>query len=93
MADRLRGRTIVVTGGASGIGAALATGFAAEGANAVIADLNLEAADALVAEIRASGGSASAMRVDVTDRESVQPASPTPSSGTAGSTRTSTTPA
>ncbi len=69
MADRLRGRTIVITGGASGIGAALATGFAAEGANAVIADLNLEAADALVAEIRSTGGSASAVRVDVTDRE------------------------
>ena len=72
MADRLRGRTIVVTGGASGIGAALATGFAAEGANAVIADLNLEAADALVAQIRSGGGSASAVRVDVTDRESVR---------------------
>ena len=71
MADRLSGRTIVVTGGASGIGAALATGFAAEGANVVIADLNVEAADALVAQIRSTGGSANAVRVDVTDRASV----------------------
>jgi meso-butanediol dehydrogenase/(S,S)-butanediol dehydrogenase/diacetyl reductase len=72
MTRRLEGRTIVVTGGASGIGAALASGFAAEGANAVIADLNLEAADALAAEITQSGGSASAVRVDVTDREAVR---------------------
>jgi meso-butanediol dehydrogenase/(S,S)-butanediol dehydrogenase/diacetyl reductase len=72
MTRRLEGRTIVVTGGASGIGAALASGFAAEGANAVIADLNREAAEALAAEITQSGGSASAVRVDVTDREAVR---------------------
>ena len=72
MTQRLDGRTIVVTGGASGIGAALAAGFAAEGANAVIADLNLDAAEALAAEIVASGGNASAVRVDVTDREAVR---------------------
>jgi meso-butanediol dehydrogenase/(S,S)-butanediol dehydrogenase/diacetyl reductase len=72
MTRRLEGRTIVVTGGASGIGAALAAGFAAEGANAVIADLNREAAEALAAEITQSGGSASAVRVDVTDREAVR---------------------
>ena len=92
MAERLRGRTIVITGGASGIGAALASGFAAEGANAVIADLNLEAADALVAEIRSSGGSASAVHVDVTDRDSVRAGiSGRRRAATAGSTRTSTT--
>ena len=72
MTRRLEGRTIVVTGGASGIGAALASGFAAEGANAVIADLNFDAADALAAEITQSGGSASAVRVDVTDRVAVR---------------------
>jgi meso-butanediol dehydrogenase/(S,S)-butanediol dehydrogenase/diacetyl reductase len=72
MTRRLDGRTIVVTGGASGIGAALASGFADEGANVVIADLNLDAAEALASEIAASGGSASAVRVDVTDREAVR---------------------
>ncbi|MGR0220676.1 SDR family NAD(P)-dependent oxidoreductase [Agromyces sp. ZXT2-6] len=72
MTRRLEGRTIIVTGGASGIGAALATGFAAEGANAVIADLNLDAAESLAGEIAASGGTASAVRVDVTDREAVR---------------------
>jgi meso-butanediol dehydrogenase/(S,S)-butanediol dehydrogenase/diacetyl reductase len=72
MTRRLDGRTIVVTGGASGIGAALASGFADEGANVVIADLNLDAAEALASEIAASGGSATAVRVDVTDREAVR---------------------
>jgi meso-butanediol dehydrogenase / (S,S)-butanediol dehydrogenase / diacetyl reductase len=72
MTGRLHGRTIVVTGGASGIGAALCEGFAAEGANAVIADLNLEAGQALAERITAAGGGAVAVRVDVTDREQVR---------------------
>lgn len=71
MAERLQGRTVIVTGGASGIGAALCEGFAAEGGNAVIADLNLEAAQALAESIVAAGGSALAVRVDVTDRAQV----------------------
>ncbi|GAA1691423.1 acetoin reductase [Microcella alkalica] len=71
MAGRLQGRTVIVTGGASGIGAALCEGFAAEGANIVIADLNLEPAQALAATIASAGGSALAVRVDVTDRAQV----------------------
>jgi meso-butanediol dehydrogenase / (S,S)-butanediol dehydrogenase / diacetyl reductase len=71
MGDRLTGRTIVVTGGASGIGAGICRGLAAEGANVVIADLDLDSAERVVAEITATGGAASAVRVDVTDRASV----------------------
>jgi meso-butanediol dehydrogenase/(S,S)-butanediol dehydrogenase/diacetyl reductase len=74
MTGRLDGRTIIVTGGASGIGAALASGFAAEGANSVIADLDLDAAEAVAGKIAASGGTASAFRVDVTDRDAVREA-------------------
>lgn len=72
MTGRLEGRTIVVTGAASGIGAALAKGFAHEGANVVIADLNISSAEAVAQEITESGGQATAARVDVTDRESVR---------------------
>jgi meso-butanediol dehydrogenase / (S,S)-butanediol dehydrogenase / diacetyl reductase len=71
MAERLGGRTIVVTGGASGIGAALSEGFAAEGANVLIADLNLDAGREVADRIAAAGGAALAARVDVTDRGSV----------------------
>jgi meso-butanediol dehydrogenase/(S,S)-butanediol dehydrogenase/diacetyl reductase len=72
MAQRLAGKTTIVTGGASGIGAAICEGFAAEGANVVVADLNLVAATALVDKIIAAGGVATATHVDVTDRPSVR---------------------
>ncbi|WP_322410047.1 glucose 1-dehydrogenase [Microbacterium invictum] len=72
MSGRVAGRTIIVTGGASGIGAALARGFADEGANVVVADLNEDAAQALTADIAAAGGHAIAVKVDVTDRETVR---------------------
>lgn len=71
MSARLAGRTIVVTGGASGIGAAISMGFASEGANIVIADVDLDAGRAIAEAIEAVGGSACATRVDVTDRAAV----------------------
>ncbi len=45
------GKTVIVTGGASGIGAAIAERFASEGANVVIADLKVEAATAQAAKL------------------------------------------
>ncbi len=69
--SRLEGRTIVVTGGASGIGAGIAEGMAAEGASLVIADLDGERANAVAERIDAAGGQAIGVRVDVTDREQV----------------------
>lgn len=71
MSARLAGRTIVVTGGGSGIGAGISRGFASEGANVVIADLDLDAGRAVADTIVASGGSAFATRVDITDRAAV----------------------
>ena len=67
----MTGRTVVVTGGGSGIGAGIAKGMAAEGANIAVADLNLEAAEAVAAEIVAAGGAAIATHVDVADRAAV----------------------
>jgi meso-butanediol dehydrogenase/(S,S)-butanediol dehydrogenase/diacetyl reductase len=71
VATRMTGRTVIVTGGASGIGAGIASALAGEGANVVIADLNLDAANAQAAKINQSGGKAIATKVDVTDRASV----------------------
>lgn len=72
MVDRLRGKTVVITGGGSGIGAGIARGLAAEGANVALADLNEEAAARVAEEITAEGGGqAIAVRVDVTDRAQV----------------------
>jgi meso-butanediol dehydrogenase / (S,S)-butanediol dehydrogenase / diacetyl reductase len=67
----MTGRTVIVTGGASGIGAGIASALASEGANVVIADLNLDAANAQAAKIVQAGGQAIAAEVDVTDRASV----------------------
>jgi meso-butanediol dehydrogenase/(S,S)-butanediol dehydrogenase/diacetyl reductase len=71
VSERLTGKTAIVTGGASGIGAAISAGLAKEGANVVIADLNLEAGQTVADGIVADGGAAMAVRVDVTDRSSV----------------------
>lgn len=69
---RLDGKVCVITGAGSGIGRASARLFAAEGARVVVADIDLDAATATVAEIANSHGDAVAERVDVTDeRETV----------------------
>lgn len=71
MVARLEGRTIVVTGAGSGIGAGISRGMAAEGANLVISDLNGEAAENVARQITEAGGSAIAVEANVTDRTSV----------------------
>ncbi|PWJ17034.1 SDR family NAD(P)-dependent oxidoreductase [Jannaschia seohaensis] len=64
-------RTVIVTGGGSGIGAATARRFAADGATVFCADIDREAAARVAAEIGESGGRAEALRCDVTDESSV----------------------
>ena len=61
------GRTVVVTGGASGIGRTIALTFAAHGAQVVIADLNGDGAEAVAAQIRTAGGNATALCCDLAD--------------------------
>jgi NAD(P)-dependent dehydrogenase (short-subunit alcohol dehydrogenase family) len=63
----LEGRVAVVTGGGGGIGAAVARTFAAEGARVVVAEIDEARGAAVAEEIRAGGGVADAVAVDVTD--------------------------
>ena len=62
----LSGRRALVTGGASGIGAACATAFAAAGAHVIVADLNGEAADAVAKQL---GGES--WQVDLSDTKAL----------------------
>ncbi|AJD39885.1 SDR family oxidoreductase [Rhizobium sp. SEMIA 4085] len=66
------GKVALVTGGGSGIGAAICRQLADEGAEVVIADLDAEAARNLAAEIRSKGGRARDFAVDVTDAGAVE---------------------
>ncbi|HEY5011406.1 MAG TPA: glucose 1-dehydrogenase [Acidimicrobiia bacterium] len=68
---RFEGRVAIVTGGGSGIGRATARLFASEGAAVTVADLRGDAAEAVVAEIAAAGGTARAQAVDVSDADAV----------------------
>lgn len=68
---KLADKTAVVTGGGRGLGSAISTALAAEGAHVLVVDRNREAADAVVASIESAGGSASAETLDISDREGV----------------------
>src|SRR6266511_2039978 len=68
----LSGKCGYVTGGGSGLGRAIALGVAEAGAAVVVSDINLAAAEGVVAEIRAHGGRALALRTNVARRAEVE---------------------
>ena len=68
---KLSGKTAIVTGAAGGIGRHIALTFAREGARVAIADIDPAAADATGAEIRAAGGQALSVAMDVTAEQAV----------------------
>ena len=71
---RLEGKIALITGGGAGIGRATAVLFAREGARLALADWNMEAAETVAQEIRATGGEALAIKVDVSEAEQVEAA-------------------
>jgi 3-hydroxybutyrate dehydrogenase len=67
----LNNKVALITGAASGIGKEIAIEYAKQGAKIVIADMALEAAQATAKEIEASGGTAMAVAMNVTDETQV----------------------
>ncbi|MEC8504185.1 MAG: SDR family NAD(P)-dependent oxidoreductase, partial [Actinomycetota bacterium] len=67
--DRLAGRKALITGGAQGMGAAIAKDWASLGAEVCVADINEEGIASVAEEIRAAGGSATHISLDVTSEE------------------------
>lgn len=70
----LAGKVIFITGASRGIGAAAAHLFSAEGASVVLAARSTDALDRIVTEIRAAGGVADAVTVDLADAASIRSA-------------------
>jgi NAD(P)-dependent dehydrogenase (short-subunit alcohol dehydrogenase family) len=67
----LKGRTAVVTGGASGIGRSMVERFAAEGMSVVVSDVDAPGIDAAVTAVEELGGEAIGVRADVSQRREV----------------------
>ena len=70
--DELEGRVAVVTGGASGIGLAMAKRFVSEGMRVVVADLRRDALDGAVRQLEAAGGEVLGVPTDVSRADEVE---------------------
>ena len=73
--DRFSGKSILITGGAGGLGSQIARSVIAQGGSVGILDTNDDAIKSLVSELKASGGNAAGHKVDVRDVSSIDPAS------------------
>jgi 3-oxoacyl-[acyl-carrier protein] reductase len=69
MLTSLSGRSVIITGASKGIGKGIARVFASKGAKVLLAARDLEQAEAAAAEIRSTGGDASAVSADVSNPE------------------------
>lgn len=68
---RFAGKTVLVTGGAAGLGRAYALKFGGEGAHLILADINAAGMDAVKAEVEAVGGSAECHLCDMSDEAQI----------------------
>jgi short-subunit dehydrogenase len=74
MSGKLRGKSTVVTGASSGVGRAIARAFADEGARVALIARNRDGLDAAAREVRARGGEALVLALDVADAQAVDEA-------------------
>ena len=72
--SKFEGKSVMITGGAQGIGEGIARRLAAEGASIAIADINGENAESVAKSLKSDGGKAIGVKVDVADRGQVQAA-------------------
>ena len=66
---RLSGKHVLITGGAQGMGAAVAKHYAAQGAKVCVGDINVDGVAQVAADIRGAGGEATHVALDVTNRD------------------------
>jgi meso-butanediol dehydrogenase / (S,S)-butanediol dehydrogenase / diacetyl reductase len=72
--DRLSGKTVLITGGAQGMGAAIGKHYAAQGANVCLGDVNVDGARTVAEEINEDAGRATSVELDVTNQTSAEAA-------------------
>jgi NAD(P)-dependent dehydrogenase (short-subunit alcohol dehydrogenase family) len=72
MSPRFDGHTVLVTGGASGLGAEICRTLAAAGAHVIAADVQCGLLESRIREVRASGGSIEAAELDVCDERAIE---------------------
>ena len=72
MMGKFTGKTVLVTGGAAGLGRAYALKFGGEGAHLILADINADGMDETKALVEGEGGSAECHLCDMSDEAQIQ---------------------
>ena len=89
----ITGKIALITGGASGIGAATCEAFAKAGGHVIVADINVEGGEKIAKSIVESGGKAQFLKLDVTNEASIERPHPVSKKSMASSISLSARPA